>query len=63
MGRRGPQPSGRPLDPVLALRLPTPERHALERLAAADGVSLSDLAREAIRRYLADRREDLVAAS
>lgn len=62
MGRRGPQPSGKPLNPVVGVRVPPADREALQRLAAADGAKPSDLAREAIRRYLVARQEDLVAS-
>jgi hypothetical protein len=62
MGQRGPQASGKPRDPVVGVRVPPADRDALRRLAAADGAKPSDLAREAIRRYLAARQEDLVAS-
>jgi predicted transcriptional regulator len=48
---------------VVGVRLDTPEKEALRRLAAADGATSSDLAREAIRRYLAERSADMAVAS
>lgn len=62
MARRGPEPDY-PRDPVVPVRVPAEQRAALIRLAAADGRTTSDLAREAFTRYLAERAEDLVAAS
>lgn len=58
MGRRGLKPPRE----VVGVRLDPPEREALRRLAAADGQTSSDLGREAIRRYLAARQEELVAS-
>ncbi|MFD7161677.1 ribbon-helix-helix protein, CopG family [Kribbella sp. NPDC059898] len=55
MARKGPKPPRI----VVGVRLDPPERDALQRLAAADGETSSDLAREAIRRYLSERRADL----
>jgi hypothetical protein len=62
MGRRGPHPVGDEPRIVIGVRVDPPEREALRRLAAADGAKPSDLAREALRRYLADRQGDLVAS-
>lgn len=62
MGRRGPIPSGRPSDPVVGVRVPVDQRDALLRLAAADGAKASDLVREALVRYLAERQGELVAS-
>ena len=39
--------------PTLTLRVPDALDKALERQSAAEGISKSDLAREALRRYLA----------
>ncbi|MFD7161699.1 ribbon-helix-helix protein, CopG family [Kribbella sp. NPDC059898] len=62
MGRRGPKSRGDEVLAVVPVRLPPAQREALRRLAAADGASVSDLAREAFTRYLATRQEDLVAS-
>jgi hypothetical protein len=62
MGRRGPKSRNGDVLAVVPVRLPPEQREALQRLAAADGASVSDLGREAFTRYLAARQEDLVAS-
>lgn len=45
-------------DPVVALRMPPEHRDALQRLAEAEGRSLSATIREAVDGYLAERAQD-----
>ncbi len=44
---------GSPMTGMLTIRLPAKERRWLQRLSRERGVPMSDLAREAMRRYLA----------
>lgn len=62
MARRKPEPDY-PRDPVVPVRVPPAQRDALRRLAAADGKTQSELAREAFSFYLSHRQDDLDVAS
>ena len=48
--------ANQPKTPLIAFRLPGDEQDELRAIAAAEGVSVSELARQAVRDLIASRR-------
>ena len=54
--------SGKPPAIVLPVRVPPADRSTLQQIADARGITVSDLARESLRRTIEEHQQELVAS-